>query len=472
MNLLKKGMFFLLGVGLTVACSSNDDAPAASITGVDFTISVENDNGNQIGVTPTSVGGTTYTIDFGDSEAVNDADIIVSSGPKVKYSYPEKTGTYTITVTASSSKSSDVVATKTHTITFAAPTSLADFENAADLNLRDDASGNALITVESKTGKNGQTSKVGVAVFNGGANWDAFSINPKNYINVKNKGIITVDYYQSVGVAREILLKLEGTKTVKDGVFAIEVLTTSTAATGWQTLTFDFHSNKALGSYPNGALPVVLDEYQTMSVFVDFGTAVAGTYWFDNFAGAEWGTAVPDSDSDGVIDSVDKCKDVAANTADGCPASSLPTTAAPTPTAAAGSVISIYSDAYTNVAGTNFYPGWGQATIAKEITIAGNKTLEYKNLNYQGIVLAGNNDVSGKTKLHIDYYTTNSTALNAFLISPGPKEVGYAFAIQTGKWVSVDIPLSTFSGTVNLSEVFQMKFDGNGTVYIDNIYFY
>jgi hypothetical protein len=41
----------------------------------------------------------------------------------------------------------------------------------------------------------------------------------------------------------------------------------------------------------------------------------------------------------------------------------------------------------------------------------------------------------------------------------------------TEEWVSVDIPLSSFEPTVNLTEVFQLMFTGNGIIYLDNIYF-
>ena len=34
---------------------------------------------------------------------------------------------------------------------------------------------------------------------------------------------------------------------------------------------------------------------------------------------------------------------------------------------------------------TNLNPGWGQATQTTEIQIDGNNTLEYANLNYQGL---------------------------------------------------------------------------------------
>lgn len=149
-----------------------------------------------------------------------------------------------------------------------------------------------------------------------------------------------------------------------------------------------------------------------------------------------------------------------------------PTTAAPTPTVPSANVISIFSDAYTNVAGTDFNPNWGQATVVTQVAIAGNNTLKYAGLNYQGIQFGSNQNVSGMTHLHIDYYSANSTALNAYLISPGPVEKAKALIVPTtAGWNSIEIPLSDFS-PVNLSNVFQMKFDGNGEIYLDNIYFH
>ncbi len=148
-----------------------------------------------------------------------------------------------------------------------------------------------------------------------------------------------------------------------------------------------------------------------------------------------------------------------------------PTDPAPTPTVNSANVISVYSDAYTNIAGTDFFPNWGQATVASEITITGNKTLKYSALNYQGIQLGSSQNVSGMANLHIDVWTANSTALNVYLISTGPVETAHAFTVPTSGWLSVDIPLSSFS-PVNLNDVIQLKFDGNGDIYIDNIYFF
>ncbi len=148
-----------------------------------------------------------------------------------------------------------------------------------------------------------------------------------------------------------------------------------------------------------------------------------------------------------------------------------PTTPAPTPTYPAANVLSVFSDAYSNIPGTNFFPNWGQSTVGSQIQIQGNNTLKYIGLNYQGIELSGSQNVSDMDFLHLDLWTANSTALNVYLISPGPVETPFALSVPTNGWASVDIPLSAFS-PVDLTNVFQFKFDGNGDFYIDNLLFY
>jgi hypothetical protein len=161
---------------------------------------------------------------------------------------------------------------------------------------------------------------------------------------------------------------------------------------------------------------------------------------------------------------------------DGSIIPSVPTTAAPTPAVPAANVLSVFSDAYTNVAGTDLNPSWGQTTVASQVLIAGNNTLKYSGLNYQGIVLGSAQNVSTKTYLHLDYYTSNSSSLKVYLISPGPVEKPYVLTVPSsgapsvGGWKSVDIPLTAFSPVI-LSNIIQLKFDGNGNIYLDNIYF-
>ncbi|TVR42516.1 MAG: T9SS C-terminal target domain-containing protein, partial [Bacteroidia bacterium] len=152
-----------------------------------------------------------------------------------------------------------------------------------------------------------------------------------------------------------------------------------------------------------------------------------------------------------------------------------PEVPAPTPPAIPpGNVISIFSDAFTNVEGTDFNPDWGQSTQVSIIEIQGNETLKYANFNYQGTQFAQALDVSEMQFLHLDMWTADATSVNVFCISPGPVETAFALPITPNQWVSYDIPLSAFA-PVDLTEVIQFKFDGGDgtqTIYLDNLYFY
>lgn len=151
-----------------------------------------------------------------------------------------------------------------------------------------------------------------------------------------------------------------------------------------------------------------------------------------------------------------------------------PTVAAPTPIAPPGTVISIFSDAYTNIP-ANLNPGWGQSTSVTFMEIGGDTIMGYSTLNYQGIELGSSQNLTaaGMLYLHLDLWNATSTDLGVYLISTGPVEARYALVPpdSTETWRSYDIPLSAFA-PVDLTDVFQMKFDGNGALYLDNIYFW
>jgi hypothetical protein len=153
------------------------------------------------------------------------------------------------------------------------------------------------------------------------------------------------------------------------------------------------------------------------------------------------------------------------------PPADEPSTPAPVPTVPAADVISVFSDSYTAIAGTDLNPSWGQATVVTQIQIEGNSTLKYAGLNYQGIQLGSSQDLSAMTHLHLDFWSANSTSVMVFLISPGPVETPYTLTVPTTGWSSIDIPLSEFA-PVDMSDVIQLKFEGNGDIYLDNIYFH
>ncbi|ANW96473.1 hypothetical protein AXE80_09355 [Wenyingzhuangia fucanilytica] len=489
MKLLKKGKYVLLALSI-IACSKDEDvagSSSASITNLTFTSVSVDDTGKVVGVTPTSTGGTNtvYTVDFGDANAIGDADIKQTSGPQVTYEYQATTATYDIKVTAVADNADEVSVTKQHTVTFEAGVSLADFEDEASLNLRDDRDNDGVtIEVETKNGKDGTPSKVGVVTSKGDL-YEAFIVNRSKHVDVTSKSIITMDFYQETAAEIPVLMKLGGASI--DGGFDIEVLATTTATSGWQTLSFDF-SKDATNSFPNHeTTTITLDQFQSLIVFIGFAETTTGTFYVDNITGGGLGLDVPDTDNDGVIDSIDKCVNTPGTVANGgCPEETDPVDAPTAPTKSAADVISLYSDAYTDVSVDTWKTDWSVSNY-EEKTIASNPVKLYTSLSYAGVeTTSATIDASTMTHVHIDIWSSNATEFGLKIVdfgadgafdggddTEGAKTItGFA----NGSWVSFDFPLSDFPGLVNKGHLAQYIItalpNGEASVFIDNFYFY
>jgi hypothetical protein len=239
-------------------------------------------------------------------------------------------------------------------------------------------------------------------------------------------------------VISDVGIKLVSSESWSQG----EIKVANTVVNQWEELTFDF------SGFINPPTPD-LGMLDQIVVFPDFdlsGRTQDNVIYFDNITFNPQG-ASPDQ----------------------------PETAAPAPPQRdPDDVISLFSEAYANVPGTDFFPNWGQTTIVSIIEIEGNETLRYANFNYQGTQIDGSIDVSNMDFMHLDMWTANATAVNVFCISPGPVETPFALPITPNQWVSYDISLSEFAG-VDLTDLIQLKFDGGNssqTIFIDNIYFY
>jgi hypothetical protein len=156
-----------------------------------------------------------------------------------------------------------------------------------------------------------------------------------------------------------------------------------------------------------------------------------------------------------------------------------PTTAAPTPARLAANVISLFSkQPYTNLAGTDWFPNWGQSTVVSDVIIAGDTTKKYANFNYQGVQFANPVNVTTMTHLHVDLWTPNMTSFKVFLINTPPltqAEQAVTLTPTLSGWNSFDIPLSSYT-TIVKTGIGQLKLEsvpfGGATAYLDNIYFY
>ncbi|MFM1912354.1 MAG: hypothetical protein RIR51_192 [Bacteroidota bacterium] len=258
--------------------------------------------------------------------------------------------------------------------------------------------------------------------------WAGFFFNLSEKVNFPSgKEAVSVDIY-SAAPGQKVTLKLENKA---DNTVFKEATYSTTASGAWEKITYNFSAAES-------------GKYDRITMIMNNGVSNSAdvVYYFDNIAFTE---------------PVDR---------------GTPNSAASSPTLAAGEVLSIYSDAYTDVTGTDFNPGWGQTTQFSEVeVVSGNKALKYADLNYQGTQFASPLNVKSYNSIHIDYWTSNSTTLNFYLISSGPKETAKALPITTGEWKSIDIPLSDFVA-VDLADVIQFKVDGDGTVFFDNIYFW
>ena len=148
----------------------------------------------------------------------------------------------------------------------------------------------------------------------------------------------------------------------------------------------------------------------------------------------------------------------------------------------AADYISIFSDAYTDIVGTDYSPWWWQSTVYAMFDLEGDAMLQYSNLNYQGIEFGSDVDAVSTSMeyVHIDVWTPDVTAFEFYLISRSSGEKFVLKDLVKDQWNSFDIPLSEFTDQgLTIDDIFQFKFvgspwaaDGFGTIFVDNLYFW
>ena len=243
-----------------------------------------------------------------------------------------------------------------------------------------------------------------------------------------------------------------GIKLVSSNGWAqVEIKKPNTVTDAWEELTFDF------SSYTNP--PAEEGQLDQIVVFPDFSDrGQDNVVYFDNITFNE---AIVSSEG--------------------------PETPAPTPPERdAGDVISMFSDAYTDVSVDTWLTAWSAAVLA-DIDIEGNAVKKYTTLDFAGIETTTNQvDVSDMTHLHVDVWSDDFTLLKIKLVDfgadgayEGGDDVEHEVTIDApaqGEWVSLDIPLTDFTGLTTKENLAQYILTGQPTgattVYVDNMYFY
>ena len=163
-----------------------------------------------------------------------------------------------------------------------------------------------------------------------------------------------------------------------------------------------------------------------------------------------------------------------------------PNLAAPTPTQDEANVISLFSDAYSDVAVDTWRTDWS-ATTFEDVAIDGNATKKYSDLDFVGIETVANPvDATNMTHLHLDIWSGDYTFFGIKLVDFGADgafggdddvehQINFEMPMQ-GDWVGLDIPLEDFTGLTTRGSIAQYILvgqpTGTTTIYVDNMYFY
>ena len=167
-----------------------------------------------------------------------------------------------------------------------------------------------------------------------------------------------------------------------------------------------------------------------------------------------------------------------------------PQVSAPTPANAAATVISLFSNAFSNRPNTTWSTGWDQADVA-DVALGSDSLKKYTNLVFAGIEPATPVNGSAMTHFNFDLWTPDAVSgTSAFKVKLVDWGAGGTFgggddteheltftstsstALATGTWVRFKIPLSSFTGMTGRTSIAQLILSGTlGTVYLDNIFF-
>ncbi|MXX77975.1 MAG: hypothetical protein F4Z33_03115 [Gemmatimonadales bacterium] len=168
-----------------------------------------------------------------------------------------------------------------------------------------------------------------------------------------------------------------------------------------------------------------------------------------------------------------------------------PSEPAPVPSHAADSVISFFSDTYTDVTVDTWSASWDQADV-EDVNISENVVKKYTNLTFAGIEFTSQTvNASDMTHFRMDIWTPDTTrepaALRIKLVDFGADGVfgggddseheisltaaSEPTALATTRWVSFDIPLSEFASLAARDHLAQLIISGDpNTVFVDNVY--
>ncbi len=161
-----------------------------------------------------------------------------------------------------------------------------------------------------------------------------------------------------------------------------------------------------------------------------------------------------------------------------------PTVAAPSPTKSAANVMSMFSNAYTNVTVDTWRTSWSSATLT-DIQIGSDDVKKYTGLDFVGVeTVVSQLNITGMDTFEFDLWTPNSTTFKFKLVDfgsdgafGGGNDVEHETIITPtlNGWNHVAVPISAMTGLTTKSNIAQLIFAsspaGASIAYIDNVMF-
>ena len=248
----------------------------------------------------------------------------------------------------------------------------------------------------------------------------------------------------SASANTEVRVKLEEIGNAGNN---IEQFLTTSVAGEWEELTFPFASADS-------------DKFNKIVLFFDLNANNTDTYYFDDLM--LYGTG-------------------------GSGGGMAPTDAPTAPPARdAADVISIYGEAYGAEVGLANVD-WDEGSNFAEETIASNKLLKVDFNDFLGTQLNSVVDATEMTNFHMDFWIVDEFAAGQIFNPKWSNHTGgagetnaFEYTNPIGdtdakKWISVDIPITDFTGNNTRADLTQLLLAVASTidvVYVDNIYFY
>ena len=135
-------------------------------------------------------------------------------------------------------------------------------------------------------------------------------------------------------------------------------------------------------------------------------------------------------------------------------------------------VISLFSEAYERATNIQFIIDSQSTTDANFKSVNNNNVIVLKNLESQKIEFESKLDLSTRTHLFGNIWSSHDADLTLQLMQVGQSSEPVTITLKKDEWISIDIAIADFGNSIDLTKIDGMAIQGNNTVILDDLLFY